>query len=95
MYLLTGRWRLDFQSSFVSSLALTHHTLAVGGIVTAFEVGITPLFVNFQKFQVSMQFSCCKRCSSDYLSIKAVVILWLAAECMGDILITGSLVWYL
>ncbi|KAG2010134.1 hypothetical protein CC2G_012977 [Coprinopsis cinerea AmutBmut pab1-1] len=48
----------------------------VAGIWTAFEVGRTPTFTEFQNF-------------------KATVIVWLAAEALCDILITGILVWYL
>ncbi|EAU85960.2 hypothetical protein CC1G_02983 [Coprinopsis cinerea okayama7 len=47
----------------------------VAGIWTAFEVGRTPTFTEFQNF-------------------KATVIVWLAAEALCDILITGILVWY-
>ncbi|KAK7469433.1 hypothetical protein VKT23_003905 [Stygiomarasmius scandens] len=55
----------------VSTLAGT-----VGGIITAFEVGIIPEFVNFREFKWS-------------------VILWLVAECFGDLIITTVLVWHL
>lgn len=48
----------------------------VAAIVTAFEVGRTPNFVDFRHF-------------------KAAVIIWLAAESVGDLLITSILVWYL
>ncbi|KIK03367.1 hypothetical protein K443DRAFT_481095 [Laccaria amethystina LaAM-08-1] len=48
----------------------------VAAIVTAFEVGRIPNFVDFRHF-------------------KAVVIIWLAAESVGDLLITSILVWYL
>ncbi|KAK7464661.1 hypothetical protein VKT23_005868 [Stygiomarasmius scandens] len=51
----------------VSTLAGT-----VGGIITAFEVGIIPEFVNFREFKWS-------------------VILWLVAECFGDLIITTVL----
>lgn len=67
---------------------LTHNWLCVGlvficaisggvaGIVTAYETGTVPNFVDFRHF-------------------KAVVIIWLAAESVGDLLITSILVWYL
>ncbi|THV03814.1 hypothetical protein K435DRAFT_851419 [Dendrothele bispora CBS 962.96] len=44
----------------------------LGGVITAFEVGLIPEFVNFQEFKWS-------------------VILWLVAECFGDLVITTVL----
>ncbi|KAJ2916128.1 hypothetical protein MD484_g4281, partial [Candolleomyces efflorescens] len=70
VHVLTKNW---FLVSLVSVLAVSG---VVGAIVTAFEVGGTPNFVDFRKF-------------------KSVVILWLASESLGDILITTILVSYL
>ncbi|TEB30708.1 hypothetical protein FA13DRAFT_1710327 [Coprinellus micaceus] len=67
---LTKNWLFV---GLVASLAVAG---VVGSIVTAWEVGRTPNFVDFRNFKV-------------------VVILWLASESLGDILITAILVTYL
>ncbi|KAJ3537862.1 hypothetical protein NMY22_g5417 [Coprinellus aureogranulatus] len=67
---LTRSW---FFVGVVGILALAG---MVGSIVTAWEVGRTPNFVDFRNF-------------------KSVVIIWLASESLGDILITAILVTFL
>jgi hypothetical protein len=68
--------------------------MIVGAVATAFEVGMTPQFVHFRNFKVGKVVTSAL-CQPVKPKEQGVVILWLAAESVTDVIITGTLVWYL
>ncbi|KAF6755941.1 hypothetical protein DFP72DRAFT_1118884 [Ephemerocybe angulata] len=87
---LTKNW---FLVCIVTTLAVAGF---VGAAVATYDAGgATPKFLDFRNFKVWRFDNSLSRENEPYDGSKAVVILWLTSESVGDMLITGILVRFL